>query len=37
MTKNELEFVTDHDTYIFFEKGKRDRISHVFNRFCKAI
>ena len=36
MAKNELELISDHDMYIFFEKGKKDRISYIFNRLWKA-
>ena len=36
MTKIELELTPDPDMYIFFEKGKRDGISYIFNRYSKA-
>ena len=31
-----LEFIPDLDMYIFFEKGRRDRISYISNRYSKA-
>ena len=36
MTKTELELIPDPDMYIFFEKGKRNGISNISNRFSKA-
>ena len=36
MTKSKLEFIPDHNMYIFFEKGKRGGISYIFNRYRKA-
>ena len=36
MTKTELETISDHDQYIFIEKGMRGRISHIWKRYSKA-
>ena len=36
MTKVKLELITDPDMYIFFEKGTRDGISYISNRYSKA-
>ena len=36
MTKLELELIPDPDMYIFFEKGTRDRISYISDRYSKA-
>ena len=36
MTKIKLELIPDPDTYIFFEKGTRGRISYISNRYSKA-
>ena len=36
MTKIKLELIPDLDMYIFFGKGKRGRISYIFNRHSKA-
>ena len=35
MRKIELEIITDSDMYIFFEKGTRDRISYISNKYRK--
>ena len=36
MTKIELELFPDRDMYIFFEKGTRDGMSYISNRYSKA-
>ena len=36
MTKIKLELIPDPNMYIFFEKGKRGRISYISNRYSKA-
>ena len=36
MTKVELELISDPDMYISFEKGMRDGVSYVCNRYSKA-
>ena len=36
MTKIKLEFITDQDMYMFFEKGTRGGISYISNRYSKA-
>ena len=36
MTKIKLEHITDPDMYILFEKGTRDGISYISNRYSKA-
>ena len=36
MTKVKLEFISDPDVYIFFEKSMRDGISYISNRYSKA-
>ena len=36
MTKIKLEPITEPDMYIFFEKGTRDEISYISNRYSKA-
>ena len=35
INKNELELISDCDMYIFFEKGTRDRIAYVSNKYNK--
>ena len=36
MTKIKLELIPDPDMFIFFEKGTRDWISYIPNRYGKA-
>ena len=36
MTKGDLELIPDPDTYMFFEKGTRDGVSYISNRYSKA-
>ena len=36
MTKAVVEFITNLYMYIFFEKGTRNRVSYISNRFSKA-
>ena len=36
MTKIDLHLITDPGMYIFFEKGTRDRIPYISNRYSKA-
>ena len=36
MTKVELEPISDPDVYIFFEKGMRDGVPCISNRYSKA-
>ena len=36
MTKIKLEFITNQDMYMFFEKGTRGGISYISNRYSKA-
>ena len=36
MTQVELELISDPDMYIFFEKGMRDGVSYISNRYGKA-
>ena len=36
MTKVKVELITDPDMFIFFEKGTRDGISYISNRYSKA-
>ena len=36
ITETKLEHISDHDMYIFFEKGTRGRISYISNRYSKA-
>ena len=36
MTKIELEFISDPDMHIFFEKGTRGGISYISSRYSKA-
>ena len=36
MTKNEIELIKDPGMFIFFEKGVRDGISYISNRYSKA-
>ena len=36
ITKVELEVIPDPDKYIFFEKGKRNGVSYISNRYSKA-
>ena len=36
ITKLELELIPDPDMFIFFEKGRRDKISYTSNRYTKA-
>ena len=36
MNKIKLEFITDPDMYMFFEKGARRGISYISNRYRKA-
>ena len=36
ITKIELELIPDPDMYIFFEKGRRGRMSHISNIYSKA-
>ena len=36
MTKVVLEFIPDHDIYIFFEKGTRGGVSNISIRYTKA-
>ena len=36
MTKINLEIIPDLDMHIFFEKGTRDGISYISNRYSKA-
>ena len=36
LTKIELELIPDPHMYIFFEKGTRDRISYISNRYSKT-
>ena len=36
MTNVELEFITDPDMYIFFEKGMRGGVSYISNTYSKA-
>ena len=36
ISKIELELIPDPDVYIFFEKGIRDGLSYIFNRYSKA-
>ena len=36
MAKIELELIPDPDIYIFFEKGTRDGISYISNRYSKT-
>ena len=37
MTKIKLELISDPEMYIFFEKGMRGVVSHISNRYSKAI
>ena len=37
MTKVELELIPDSDRHIFFEKGTRDGIFYISNRYSTAI
>ena len=37
MTKIELEIITDTDMYILFEKGTRDGISYISNRYIVKL
>ena len=37
MTKVELEIISDSDGHIFFEKGTRDGIFYISNRYSTAI
>ena len=36
MAKVELELITDHDMYIFFEKGMRGGVSYISIGYSKA-
>ena len=36
IAKTKLESVLDPDMYIFFEKGTRDKISYISNRYSEA-
>ena len=36
MTKIEVELIPDSDMYIFFEKGRRGRLSFICVRYSKA-
>ena len=36
ITEIELELIPDPDIYIFFQKGTRERISYISNRYSKA-
>ena len=36
MTKIKLEFISDPDMDIFFEKDMRGGVSHIFNSYNKA-
>ena len=36
MTKVKLELISNHDMYIFFEKGMRGGVSYISNRYSKA-
>ena len=36
MTKVELELISDPDMHIFFEKGMRDGVSYISNKYSKA-
>ena len=36
MTQVELKLISDPDMYIFFEKGMRDGVSYISNRYSKA-
>ena len=36
ITKIELELIPDPDIYLFFQKGTREIISYIFNRYSKA-
>ena len=36
MTKVELKLAADADMYLFFEKGMRDGISYISERYSKA-
>ena len=36
MTKIQLEFITEPEMYIFFEKGTRGGISHIYKPYSEA-
>ena len=36
LAKVELELITAHHMYIFFEKGMRGRVSYISNRYSQA-
>ena len=36
MTKVELKLITDHDMFIFFQKGIRAEMSYISNRYSKV-